>query len=184
MSHSDIRCCHNCHIQMLPHPCFTLEQFIEAIWLVQSGQIPPFSPQPFGWPYRLEGEDCTLHARHNPHQGAIDSNSCANVAKDDTDVSDVWIGPVDNVDEDIWPSSKLDCPSSDGEESERECQTVDVNASVKTLVNLDIDPASQFKCYTAHKLCAAGTTVHYFRTLSEVKEHFQALFNAWCSKAV
>ncbi|KAG2047075.1 hypothetical protein BDR06DRAFT_977013 [Suillus hirtellus] len=158
MSHSDIRCCHNHHVQMLPHPCFTLKQFIKAIWLVQSGE--------------------------NPHQGAIDSDSCANVVKDDTDVSDVWIGPADNVNEDILPGSELDCPSSDGEESERECQTVDVNASVEMLVNLDIDPASQFKCYTAHKLHAAGTTVHYFRTLSEVKEHFQALFNAWCSEAV
>ncbi|KAG1856424.1 hypothetical protein F4604DRAFT_1685454 [Suillus subluteus] len=184
MSHSDIRCCHNHPVQMLPHPCFTLKQFIKAIQLVQSGQIPPFSPQPYGWPYRLEGEDCALHAQHDPHQGAIDSNSHANVVEDDTDVSDVWIGPADNVNEDILPGSELDFPSSDGEESERGCQMVDVNSSVETLVNIDIDPASRFKCSTARKLHAAGTTVYYFRTLSEVKEHFQTAFNAWCSEAL
>jgi hypothetical protein len=38
--------------------------------------------------------------------------------------------------------------------------------------------------YTARKLRAAGTTVYYFRTLSEAKEHFQTAFNAWCSEAV
>ncbi|KAG1756930.1 hypothetical protein EDD22DRAFT_957314 [Suillus occidentalis] len=199
MSHSDIRCCHNRPVQMLPHPCFTLEQFIKAIRLVQSGQIPPFSPQPYGWPYRPEGEDCALHARHDPHQGAIDSDSHANVVGDDTDVSDVWIGPADNVDEDILPGSELDFPSSDGEESQRERRMVDVNSSVETLVNIDIDPASRFKwfvstgdhgmglfndIYTARKLRAAGTTVYYFRTLSEAKEHFQTAFNAWCSEAV
>ncbi|KAG1887643.1 hypothetical protein F4604DRAFT_1674832 [Suillus subluteus] len=173
MSHSDIRCCHNRPVQMLPHPCFTLEQFIEAIRLVQSGQ--------------------------NPHQGAIDSNSHANVVEDDTDVSDIWISPADNVDEDILPGSELDFPSSDGEESERGCQMVDVNSSVETLVNIDINPASCFKwfvstghhgmglfndIYTARKLRAAGTTVYYFRTLSEAEEHFQTAFNAWCTEAL
>jgi hypothetical protein len=152
----------------------------------------------------------------DPHQGAIDSDSHANVVEDDTDVSDVWISPADNVDEDILPGSELDFPSSDGEESQREHRMVDVNSSVETLVNIDIDPASHFKwfvstsdhgmglfndmyvvssfiwicasclilSYTARKLCAAGTTVYYFRTLSEVKEHFQTAFNAWCSEAV
>lgn len=27
-------------------------------------KVPPFSPQPFGWPYRLEGEDCALYVQH------------------------------------------------------------------------------------------------------------------------
>lgn len=85
----------------------------------------------------------------DPHQGAIDSDSCANVVEDDTDVADVWISPADNVDEDIWPGSELDFPSSDGEESEREHQIVDVNASVEILVNLDIDSASQFKWFVS-----------------------------------
>ncbi|KAG2050595.1 hypothetical protein BDR06DRAFT_1011080 [Suillus hirtellus] len=169
------------------------------------------SSRPFGWfrvdrfPHSLPNHmvgliDRKVKTAHFMRDtGAIDSDSHANVVEDDTDVSDVWIGPADNVDEDILPGSELDFPSSDGEESQRERWMVDVNSSVETLVNIDIDPASRFKwfvstgdhgmglfndIYTARKLRAAGTTVYYFRTLSEVKEHFQTAFNAWCSEAV
>ncbi|KAG1872266.1 hypothetical protein F4604DRAFT_1925886 [Suillus subluteus] len=45
-----IKCeCHGHCVQMLPHPCFTIEQFLQAIYLVQSGQVGPItSPQPIG----------------------------------------------------------------------------------------------------------------------------------------
>ncbi|KAG1735548.1 hypothetical protein EDB19DRAFT_1830220 [Suillus lakei] len=33
---NSIKCeCHGCCMQMLPHPCFTIEQFLEVIYLVQ-----------------------------------------------------------------------------------------------------------------------------------------------------
>ncbi|KAG1740985.1 hypothetical protein EDB19DRAFT_1828369 [Suillus lakei] len=78
----------------------------------------------------------------------------------------------------------LTFPPVMGQNLSKSIRLVDVNSSVKTLVNIDIDPTSGFKCYTARKLRAASTTVYYFRTLSEAKEHCQTAFNAWCSEAV
>ncbi|KAG1871549.1 hypothetical protein F4604DRAFT_1926282 [Suillus subluteus] len=150
MSHPDIRCTHNQPVQMLPDPCFTLEQFIEAIQLVQCGSIPPSAPRPYGWPYRLEGEDCVLHAQHDGDSltnvtdnntdisvGDTDCDGLADVAEDHANVSidDIWIGPMDN-------SNPL---ASGGEEDAPERQAVDANASVETLV--DIDPASWYNWF-------------------------------------
>ncbi|KAG2739488.1 hypothetical protein P692DRAFT_20881705 [Suillus brevipes Sb2] len=61
-----IRCdCHGRCVQMLPHPCFTIEQFLQAIYLVQSGQVGPMtSPQPIGWERNPDGADCLVHAFH------------------------------------------------------------------------------------------------------------------------
>ncbi|KAG2757670.1 hypothetical protein P692DRAFT_20813767 [Suillus brevipes Sb2] len=51
-----IKCeCHGHCVQMLPHPCFTIEQFLQAIYLVQSGQ---------GWERNPENADCLVHAFH------------------------------------------------------------------------------------------------------------------------
>ncbi|KAG1727851.1 hypothetical protein EDD22DRAFT_853370 [Suillus occidentalis] len=174
VSHSDIRCCHNqSHSNVTPSLLHT--RAVHQGYSVGSEWTEP-SPG--------------RNRQRQPHKLSSRTN---------TDVSDVWIGPADNVDEDILPGSELDFPSSDGEESQRERRMVDVNSSVETLVNIDIDPASRFKwfvsmgnhgmglfndIYTARKLRAASTTVYYFRTLSEAKEHFQTAFNAWCSEAV
>ncbi|KAG1776157.1 hypothetical protein EV702DRAFT_1198461 [Suillus placidus] len=146
MSEPDIRCLHNRRVQMLPHPCFTLKQFIKAIRLVQCGHVPPSSPQPFGWPYRAEGKDCALHAQNgtymNPHQDAMD-----NSGEDDASIKNVWISPADNAAEDVQTGSQLKSDSSEGEELEVEPVDASANTSAETLI--DIDPASQFNWFVS-----------------------------------
>ncbi|KAG2097770.1 uncharacterized protein F5147DRAFT_656303 [Suillus discolor] len=193
MSQPDIQCLHNCRIQMLPHPCFTLEQFIEAIWLVQCGHVPPLSPQPFGWPHRPEGEECVLHTQSGSHRDVMDSLD-VNPTDVDTSIEDIWIGATNdatnNATNNILPGSQPEYHSNEGEELEA------ANASAETLIN--IDPASWFKwfitvghygvglfsdIYTACKLCSAGTTVYYFTMLHEAQAHFQDVFNCVAARS-
>ncbi|KAG1734222.1 uncharacterized protein EDB91DRAFT_1251006 [Suillus paluster] len=138
MSQPDIRCLHNCRVQMLPHPCFTLKQFIEAIRLVQCGHVPPSSPQPFAWPYRPEGEECILHTQFGSHRDVMDSPG-DNSTDVDTSIKDIWIGATNDATNDVLPGSQPKYHSSEGEELEA------ANASAETLIN--IDPASQFKWF-------------------------------------
>ncbi|KAG2125961.1 hypothetical protein DEU56DRAFT_916242 [Suillus clintonianus] len=165
MSHSDIRCPHNRPVQMLPHPCFRLKQFIEAIWLVQCRYVPPQAPGPYGWPYCPEGEDCLIHAQHDGDSLtnvtddntdiSVDDTDCGGladqVAEDHADVSidDIWIGPADDVADDADDDSSLqsDPLTSGGEEDAPEYQAIDANASVETLV--DIDPASRYNWFVS-----------------------------------
>ncbi|KAG1878447.1 hypothetical protein C8R48DRAFT_768005 [Suillus tomentosus] len=141
MSLPEVHCVHNRRIQMLPHPCFTLEQFIEAIRLVQSGYVPPSCPQPFGWPYRPEGEKCDLHPQSGSHQDVMDSPG-DEPADLDSSIEDIWIGATNDATndatDDVLPGSEPEYDSSVGDELEA------ANASAETLIN--IDPASQFKC--------------------------------------
>ncbi|KAG1718278.1 hypothetical protein EDB19DRAFT_1838324 [Suillus lakei] len=133
---SNVRCPHGKPVQMLRHPCFTMEQFIEAIHLVQSG-----------------------HGR------------------DDTESS---AAAADN---------SLDNTSSNygGDEAESSA------SATETLINLD--PAHYFnwfvatshfgvgifsEIYTARKLRAPGTSVHYFTTFDEAKQHFDLALAMWC----
>ncbi|KAG1894513.1 uncharacterized protein F5891DRAFT_1195212 [Suillus fuscotomentosus] len=131
MSQPDIQCLHNRRVQMLTHPCFTLEQFIKDIRLVQC--VPPSSPQPFGWPHRPEGEECVLHTQSGSHRDVMDSQD-VNPTDVDTSIEDIWIGATN----DILPGSQPKYQSNEVEELEA------ANASAETLIN--IDPASRFKC--------------------------------------
>ncbi|KAG2739725.1 hypothetical protein P692DRAFT_20822860 [Suillus brevipes Sb2] len=115
-----------------------VEQFIEAIHLVQSGHIPPSSSQPFGWPYRADSKECALHAQYaDPRQDVTDSQG-----EDDTSIEDIWIGPADNTAEDDEPCSELEFHSSESEELEVAPSDTSTDASAETLV--DIDPTSWF----------------------------------------
>ncbi|KAG0695269.1 hypothetical protein DFH29DRAFT_880176 [Suillus ampliporus] len=169
MSLPEVYCVHNHHIQMLLHPCFTLKQFIEAIHLVQCGYVPPLSPQPFGWPYRPEGEECNLHTQSGSHQDVMDSPGDEPTDLD-TSIEDIWIGPANDAANDatnaannatndatndaandaaknatndatnnVLPGSQPEYHSSEGDELEAS------SASAETLIN--IDPASQFKWF-------------------------------------
>ncbi|KAG2045582.1 hypothetical protein BDR06DRAFT_978106, partial [Suillus hirtellus] len=181
MSQPDIQCLHNRRVQLLPHPCFTLEQFIKDIRLVQC--VPPSSPQPFGWPHRPEGEECVLHTQSGSHRDVMDGQD-VNPTDVDTSIEDIWIGATNDATNNTQPGSQPEYHSNEVEKLEA------ANASAETLIN--IDPASRFKwfvtvchygvglfsdIYTARKLRSAGTTVHYFTTLHEAQAHFQNVFN-------
>ncbi|KAG1744824.1 hypothetical protein EDB19DRAFT_1906536 [Suillus lakei] len=143
-----------------------MEQFIEAIHLVQSGHVPPSSPKPFAWPYRPEDEVCPVHTQ---------------IGRDDTESS---AAAADN---------SLDNTSSNygGDEAESSA------SATETLINLD--PAHYFnwfvatshfgvgifsEIYTARKLRAPGTSVHYFTTFDEAKQHFDLALAMWCGETV
>ncbi|KAG1803370.1 hypothetical protein EV424DRAFT_1544886 [Suillus variegatus] len=210
MSPPEVHCIHNRHVQMLPHPCFTLEQFIEAIRLVQCGYVPPLRPQPFGWPYRPEGEECDLHTQSGSQRDVMDSpgdepadidshqdvmDSPGDEPADlDTSIKDIWIGAANDTTNNATNNATNDVLP--GSEPEYDYELEAANASAETLINLD--PASQFKWFvtvchygvglfndihTARKLHSGGTTVHYFTTLDAAQAHFRDVFNVWCGEA-
>ncbi|KAG2739116.1 hypothetical protein P692DRAFT_201873446 [Suillus brevipes Sb2] len=183
---SNVRCCHNQRVQMLRHPCFTMEQFIEAIHLVQSGHVPPSSPKPYGWPYRPEDEPCPVHTRDVSHSPEDRSPAKEEDTSSELSIDDIWIGPG------AAAADSLDNSSSEhGEESSMSM------SGTETLT--DIDPALEFNWFvttshcgvglyseisTARVVHAPGTSVHYFTTLGEAKDHFRLALAMWCGEAV
>ncbi|KAG1858577.1 hypothetical protein C8R48DRAFT_775011 [Suillus tomentosus] len=180
-SSSNIKCPHSRPVQMLCHPCFTIEQFIEAIRLVQNGHVPPSSPQPYAWPYRPEDEACTVHARQVSHDPE-DSSALTEDNSSDVSIDDLWIGPEVAV-----ADNGIECSSSNegGDEAAS-------NTSAETLINLD--PARYFNWFvttsivgvglfsditTARMLRAPGTSVHYFTTFHEAKKYFNLALSMW-----
>ncbi|KAG1733209.1 uncharacterized protein EDB91DRAFT_1251452 [Suillus paluster] len=91
MSQPDIQCLRNRRVQMLPHPCFTLKQFIEAIRLVQCD--------------------------HCSHRDVMDSPG-DNPTDVDTSIEDIWIGATNDATNDVLPGSQPEYHSSEGEELE------------------------------------------------------------------
>ncbi|KAG1767728.1 hypothetical protein EV702DRAFT_1203596 [Suillus placidus] len=161
-----------------------MEQFIEAIHLVQSGHVPPSSPKPYGWPYRPEDEPCPVHTRNvslspEDHSPAKEEDTSSEVS-----IDDICIGPV------VATADSLDNSSSEnGEESSM--------SSTETLA--DVDPALEFNWFvttshcgvglyseipTARVIRAPGTSIHYFTTLGEAKDYFRLALAMWCGEAV
>ncbi|KAG1885232.1 hypothetical protein F4604DRAFT_1918903 [Suillus subluteus] len=163
-----------------------MEQFIEAIHLVQNGHVPPSSPRPYGWPYRPEDELCTVHTQRVSH-GPDDDTAAMEDNSSDVSIDDLWLGP-----EAAAADNGLESSSSNEGEDEAEFDT-----SSDTLI--DLDPARHFNWFvttspvgvglfseisTARMLRAPGTTVHYFLTLREAKEHFTLALALWNGETV
>ncbi|KAG1723396.1 hypothetical protein EDB19DRAFT_1916128 [Suillus lakei] len=188
-----------------------MEQFIEAIHLVQSGHVPPSSPKPFAWPYRPEDEVCPVHTQIGSHS----PEDCSPVTEEDnsSDISidDIWIGPeaaaADNSLNNFSPDNGRDDTESSAAAADNSLDNTSSNyggdeaessaSATETLINLD--PAHYFnwfvatshfgvgifsEIYTAQKLRAPGTSVHYFTTFNEAKQHFDLALAMWCSETV
>ncbi|KAG1732168.1 hypothetical protein EDB19DRAFT_1831477, partial [Suillus lakei] len=158
-----------------------MEQFIEAIHLVQSG-----------------------HGSHSPED-------CSPVTEEDnsSDISidDIWIGPevaaADNSLDNFSPDNGRDDTESSVATADNSLDNTSSNyggdeaessaSATETLINLD--PAHYFnwfvatshfgvgifsEIYTAQKLRAPGTSVHYFTTFDEAKQHFDLALAVWC----
>ncbi|KAG1898669.1 uncharacterized protein F5891DRAFT_1190439 [Suillus fuscotomentosus] len=170
-----------------------MEQFIEAIHLVQNGHVPLSSPRPYAWPYQPEDQVCPVHAQRvlnssDDNSTDIEDNS-SNVKDNSSDVSidDLWIGS-----EMVLADNGFKSSSSNEGDNEAESDT-----SAETLV--DLDPASHFDWFvttrvvgvglfseiiTARMLRAPGTTVHYFVTLREAMQHFCLALAMWNGETV
>ncbi|KAG1883663.1 hypothetical protein F4604DRAFT_1920170 [Suillus subluteus] len=163
-----------------------MEQFIEAIHLVQSGHVPPSSPKPYGWPYRPEDEPCPVHTQDVSHSPEDRSPAKEEDTSSELSISDIWIGPG------VAAADSLNNSSSEhGEESRMS------RSGTETL--MDVDPALEFNWFmttshcgvglyneisTARIVHAPGTSIHYFTTLGEVKDHFRLALVMWCGEAV
>ncbi|KAG1826109.1 uncharacterized protein BJ212DRAFT_1475449 [Suillus subaureus] len=175
-----------------------MEQFIEAIHLVQNGHVShdPEDSSAFtednssdtsiddiwiGLEVRSEDEACIVCARQVSHDPEKNSTLTEDNSSD-TSIDDIWIGPEVAI-----ADNGLECSSSNdgGDEAAS-------NTSAETLINLD--PAHYFNWFgttsvvgvglfsditTAWMLCAPGTSVHYFTTSHEAKKYFNLALSMW-----
>ncbi|KAG1903733.1 uncharacterized protein F5891DRAFT_1185370 [Suillus fuscotomentosus] len=162
-----------------------MEQFIEAIRMVQNGHVPPSSPKPYGWPYRPEDEVCSVHTQTVSHSPEDRSPAKEEDTSSEVSIDDICIGPVAAAADNSLDSSS----SENGGESSM--------SGTETLA--DLDPALEFNWFvttshfgvglyseisTTRTLHAPGTTVHYFTTLHEAKEYFRLALAVWCGETV
>ncbi|KAG2060032.1 hypothetical protein BDR06DRAFT_967554 [Suillus hirtellus] len=158
-SSSNVRCPHNQPVQMLRHLCFMMEQFIEAIHMVQNG-----------------------HVSHSPedHSPAKEGDTSSEVS-----IDDICIGPMAAATDNSLDSSSSE---NGGESSMSSTETLaDLDPALEfnwfmTTSHSGVGLYSEIS--TTRTLHAPGTTVHYFTTLHEAKEYFRLALAVWCDMRV